>query len=202
MAAAAVVTVGATAHAGRIPLERSLTDCGYRRLFTRDGISVYRHRKSKLIRIAAEGTFDVPPARVRKALLSYSRHRGTIARVSESRVLSRGMSYLLVYQRLDLPVISDRDFTLLVRWGSDDGVLWTSFRTLNSRGPAPQRGAVRMKTHRGSWQLKPIRGGRGTRARYMVTMDLGGWMPSWMARSGTSKEIPGLFRAITGLIGR
>lgn len=184
----------------RIPLSTPLTHKGYDRIATKDGVNIYKHRRAKIIRLAAEGRFNAPPARVRQALLGYAHHAGTIKRVVESRILSQGDHWLLVYQRWDLPFISDRDFTMRVSWGEDGTILWTSFKNVPSEGPPARRGVVRLPLHRGSWQLKPILGGKATQARYELSLDLGGWIPRWLTRTSKDMEVPELFAAIRRMI--
>jgi hypothetical protein len=36
----------------------------------------------------------------------------------------------------------------------------------------------------------------------MVAIDLGGWLPRWMARAGSGKEVPDLFVAMRQLVRR
>ena len=136
-----------------------------------------------------------------QALLDYRGQVGKIARLSESKVLSRSGNSLLVYQRLNLPVISDRDFNLKVSWWRDGDTTWVAYRAIK-RGLPPRDGVVRVSHHLGSWQLRPINNGRQTLVRFQVSIDLAGWLPRWMARSGSGKEVPELFVAIGDMIRR
>jgi hypothetical protein len=145
---------------------------------------------------------DAPPARVRDALLDYPRHPSWLKELRRSEVLVRDPHSLVVYQRLVLPVIADRDFTLKVRWGEDGDVLWTRFSAANELGPGPLRGVVRVGIHEGSWRLEPVDGGRRTLARYHVRLDLGGSLPPWMARGRAGKDIPGLYQSIRAEVQR
>jgi hypothetical protein len=165
----------------------------------KNGVTVYRNKRSSITDIAAEGVVPTSPEQVQRALVDYRRHAGRIARVAESRILKRKNETLLVYQRLDLPLLSDRDFTLSVRWGRDeDRTHWVDFHTV-PRGPRCRRGVVRITHHTGSWELKPIRGGGATLARYQLSIDLAGYLPRWLARSNAGKEVPALFKAICRL---
>jgi len=191
-----VLLVPVESPARGLPLSRSLSRSGYTRVAKKDGVTVYRDKRSSIIDLAAEGVVHASPEQVQRALLDYPHHTGRIPRVAESRVLERRDSTLLVYQRLDLPLISDRDFTLAVRWGRDeDRTRWVDFRAVR-RGPRCRRGVVRVTHHTGSWELRPIRGGRATLARYQLSIDLSGYLPRWLARSGAGKEVPALFKAI------
>jgi hypothetical protein len=107
---------------------------------------------------------------------------------------------MLVYQRLDLPVISDRDFVLKVTWGKEGGKRWVRYRTVRGVGPAPRDGVVRVKHHQGSWQLTPTRRGEATLVRFQVSIDLGGWLPKSLARSGSGDEVPELFHVLRDMV--
>jgi hypothetical protein len=185
-----------SAFANTVPLSKTLQSAGFSKVGTKNGVTMYKHSRDKAI--AAEGIFAGTPKQVLAALLAYDKHRAFNKRIAESRVFLKGKDWLLVYQRLDLPMISDRDYTLRIKWGEKDGITWMSFWTDNVRGPGKKSGVVRLYTHRGSWQLRPLASGR-TFARYQVKIDLGGWVPGFLARSGTRKELPRLFSGLNRL---
>lgn len=182
-----------------IPLTVPLVTKGFEKIATKEGIRVYKHRESEIIRLGAEGRLNAPVQKVMQALLDYRNQVGKIDRLSEARVLRRGKQWLLVYQRLNLPVISDRDFTLRVKWGKRDTIYWIRYWAVSNDGPGKRDGVVRVSNHHGSWQLKPIKGGQATQVRFQVTIDMGGWLPKWLAKSGSGKEVPQLFAALDKL---
>src|SRR5258706_11179186 len=94
---------------------------GYKHVGGRGGVEVYRLTSSPVIDLWAEGDIDAPPAVVRDVLLDYANANALSPRVAESRVLERGEHDAVVYQRLNLPVIADRDFTIRVKWGDARG---------------------------------------------------------------------------------
>lgn len=167
-------------------------------LTTAHGVSVYQREGAKTIDLVAEGDFAAPPAKVRALLLDYPRHPDYIKHLAESVIVAHGPSSLWVYQRLSLPFIDDRDFTLHVQWGEDGQILWLRFATDNARGPAPQEGVVRVGLHEASWRLEPREGGRTTHAYYSLRLDLGGSLPSFLTRSRAGKDLPDLFEALRG----
>ncbi|MBK8482100.1 MAG: hypothetical protein IPL40_13185 [Proteobacteria bacterium] len=197
-----LLALGGSARGERIPLSVALPTAGFEQIREQDGVRVFKHGASKIIRLGAEGTFAAPPEQVLALLLDYKRQVGVIKRVSESRVLQRGGDWLLVYQHLNLPVISDRDFVLRVRWGRTGELRWIEYNAAPRLGPSARDGIVRVTTHHGSWQLKPIEGGRATFARMQTTIDLAGLLPKWLARSGSGKEVPQIFLALRSLLPR
>jgi hypothetical protein len=160
------------------------------------GVRVSRRTDTRAIELVAEGEIAAPPDEVRGVLLDYAHHPGWVRGLKESRVLQRGDHFVDVYQRLDLPVIDDRDFTLHVTWQDVGPVRWLRFVQANDRGPPPQRGAVRVALHEGSWQLEPTDGGRATRATYHLRLDLAGSLPGWMARGRAAEDLPAFFEAL------
>ncbi len=186
-----------------IPISASLATEGYKKVGSERGVTVYRHKLSSIIELGADGAFKGSPQAIVSALLDYNRHAGAVGRVSESRILRRGKGWLLVYQRLELPVVSDRDFTLKVTWGEQGGVHWIRYRCVRVKGVPRRDGVVRLSHHQGSWQLRKAGGLAGrTQARFQVSSDISGSLPRWMARSGADDDIPGLFKAIQRLANR
>lgn len=177
-------------------LAATLTGQGFYPIAEGHGVKVYRKDGARGIELGAEGNIPAPPERVREVLLDYASHTKWVHDLSVSRVLDRGTGFLDVYQRLALPVISDRDFTLHVTWGDGASGMWIRFTTANARGPSPVHGVVRVNLHEGSWQLVPIDGGKATHAIYQFHLDLAGSVPSFLGKGRAGKDIPHLFDAI------
>lgn len=171
----------------------------FERLAEDGGVVVYADSSSDLIRVGAEGRFPAPPEQVLAALLDFPRHAKVLDRVSESRTIAEGPNWLRLYQRLSLPVISDRDFTLQVTWGERDGWRWIRYRATR-KGPAPLDGVVRVTHNHGGWDLLPTDSGKATLARYQSNLDLAGSLPTWMSRPGAIDELPSLFLSMCGLL--
>lgn len=181
------------------PRPLNLGDGKFERVGEADGVSVFQRREESLISIGAEGRLPAPPEQVLAALLDYSQQVAAIERLGECRVLERGDDWVVVYQRLALPVIDDRDFTLRVTWGKDGDRHWTRFRT-DRAGPPPVDGVVRVKRHFGGWDLRPADGGQATLAQYQSNIDMAGSLPVWMTRSGAADELPAFFRSMCSLL--
>ena len=160
------------------------------------GVEVFRQDKSPVIDLYAEGDIDAPPAVVRDVLLDYDHAPKMTKNVGESRVLQKNAHELVVYQRLKLPVVSDRDYTIRATWGEKGNTLTEEFHVDNGHGPAARDGVVRVSTMQGTWMLDPIRDGAGTHARYHVQIDLAGSIPRWMVSGGAAKNIPKLFDGV------
>lgn len=172
---------------------------GFEAIGTRDGVTVYKHRTARDIRLVAEAVLPVAPERVQDVLLDYERQRGQIERLAEAEVLERSGQSLLVYQRLTLPVISDRDQTLRVRWGRKGDARWITYAVEPDAGPPPRDGVVRLQKHSGKWQILPGPEPGTTLLRFHVTIDLGGSLPKALARAGAGRDVPDLYSAICHL---
>ncbi|MCU1276535.1 MAG: Collagenase [bacterium] len=172
------------------------TPANFKHVGGKNGVEVYRQMNSPAIDLFAEGDIEAPPSVVRDVLLDYPNASKVTDNVAESRVLQKSDREIIVYQRLKLPIISDRDFTLRATWGARGQVLTMQYAVDNSRGPAEREGIVRLSMLQGRWDLQPIRGGAATHARYRVVIDLAGSVPKWMVSGGAAKNIPKVFDGV------
>jgi hypothetical protein len=182
-----------------LAVSAALVEPGFSSIGGHDGVEVFQRKAAPMTELAAVGEFNASPAEVQAALLDYGNHPRVNPHLAESTVLNRGQGEQAVYQHLKLPVIKDRDFTLLVSWneGQPTGI---RFRIDNSRGPATSKKAVRMTTLTGQWELRPIRGGSATYAVYHVRIDFAGSVPKWMISGGAAKDLPNVFTGIRKMV--
>ena len=184
------------------PVSSSLGSQGFETIGQEGGVTVYKDPDAEFVRVAAEATMQVSPAVLLAALLDYEGQKGIVKTMSHSQVMSRGPNRLVVYQRLDLPVIDDRDYTLNVTWGQEGSNYWVRFEVA-PRDPRPEvDGVVRVPYHSGSWQLQSTQGGKATWVRLQTSMDLAGWLPKWLAKSAAADEIPKVFTDLCTLLAR
>lgn len=174
----------------------ALVSQGFVPVAERHGVQVYRREGGGGMELAAEGIIAAPPEAVQRVLLDYAHHPRWVKALAESRVLASGPDSLDVYQRLDLPFIEDRDFTLHVTFGAEGQRRWLRFVTANQRGPAPRRGVVRVTLHEGEWSLAPTEDGLGTRATYRFHLDLAGSLPSWLGKGKAAKDLTEMFENV------
>lgn len=195
-----ILVTGLAASAETLPvnvaqriLPLSFEEQGFRRFWSRRGVHVYKSQLSEIVHLAAEGRFPVPPMTLQKTLISYDKQVGRLQRLKEAKVLKKTTQEMEVYQHLSLPVVSDRDYTLQVRWGQDgDGVCWVYYEAMKTGGYPVQKDAVRVTHHIGRWELSPTGQGE-TEARFEMTMDMAGKIPKWLAKMTAGKEIVHVF---------
>ncbi|MDC3988427.1 START domain-containing protein [Polyangium jinanense] len=174
---------------GRAPAPASaLASEGFTLVTEEKGVRVHRREKRAGVEFALEASLPAPPEQVRRALLDYANHQKWQEHLKENKILARNADSLLVYQRLDLPVIDDRDYTLNVTWGAEGPILWMRFVAANERGPKPVDGVVRVNAHQGGWRLEP-EGAKGTRAVYRFHLDVAGSVPSWLGKDQAKDNI-------------
>ncbi len=183
----------APAKANLIPLDEALVDSGYKEIGDESGVKVFRDEGAKTIVLAAEGHFDSSPKDVFELLLDYPRHAEVVDNLEESSILESGDHHMIIYEKLKLPVINNRDYVLMVRWGQDGDVKWLTFHAITNEGPVLPSGTVRVVHHRGSWQVRPEPDGKGSWARFQTDIDFGGVVPMWMVSSGAADKLPNLF---------
>ena len=165
---------------------------GFTLLAEENGVRVYRREVSSGVAFAVQASLPAPPDQVRRALLDYPSHQAWQKRLKENKILDRGAESLVVYQRLGLPVVDDRDYTLQITWGAEDPILWMRFAVAGALGPKPVSGVVRVIAHEGGWRLEP-EGGKGTHAVYRFYFDAAGSVPSWLGKGQAQDDIVDFF---------
>ena len=173
--------------------DRILAD-GFEALGERDGVTLYRRPARAGIELAAEGDLPASPERILRVLLDYLAHKTWEKRLAECKVLTKDSQSLDVYERLGLPVIDDRDYTLHVTWGDEGGVLWTKFAVANDRGPRE----VRLSVHEGGWLLSPMNDGAATHALYRFHLDLESDIAAMAGTGQAESDLIEMFAEIRG----
>lgn len=118
---------------------------------------------------------------------------------SECRVLKRDKNSILAYQRLELPLVSDRDYSVRSRneiWLGPEGPIYRiRWAQANELGPAEKPGVSRVNVCEGGWLLEP-EGNGTTRATYSIYTDNGGTLPPFLLNNGSRIAIRKIFEAI------
>lgn len=127
---------------------------------------------------------DLPPERI-YAAAHHSRRDDPKAQryVKVYNVLRESDRERLVYEQVRAPLVSDRDYTVLISWQGDAQrrVYEVRFELRNQDGPPPSPGFVRMEALRGRWRIEADPAG-GSRIEYVVLSDPAGSLPAWVAR--------------------
>ncbi|MCJ7771958.1 MAG: START domain-containing protein, partial [Desulfobacterales bacterium] len=139
------------------------------------------------------------PLTVYKVILDHATYENISEYIQTTEIMpSNEKNVWYIYQRLDLPVISDRDYTL--RYCSIENpqkdyyqVLW---EIANNKGPAKQKDVIRVTTCTGSLTIESENKDTTTRITYTLYTDPGGYIPDWLANIANQRSIPKLLRAI------
>ncbi|HYO55993.1 SRPBCC family protein, partial [Archangium sp.] len=150
--------------------------------------------------IWAEGVLDVGIQDIQSALRDHENFRHWMPYVTESRVLSSGPDGTRVtYTRLNLPIISNRDFVLRVEdeqvlAEDGTGVFRQKWTPDNQALPA-RNGVVRLRHNEGSWHFTP-RGEGKSHFVYRFTVEPGGSIPGFLAGLGQKDAVMDTVRAV------
>jgi ribosome-associated toxin RatA of RatAB toxin-antitoxin module len=179
-------------------------DTGWQRIDEKSGVTLYsRTRVGTPIReFKGVGLIDAPPATVQAILDDVASYPQFMPYVVISRIISQAGNDDVTYQLLDIPFVSNRDYTVRVNHGTArnaDGALIyrDTWQTDNDAGPPQEPGIVRVQVNEGSWLLEPAGpAGDSTQASYQIFTDSGGVIPAFLANRGSQVIIPRLFLAL------
>jgi hypothetical protein len=179
-------------------------DTGWQSIDDKDGVALFSRARigSGMKEFKGTGVIDSPPATVEKVLADVGSYTVFMPYVTEARVISQDGITEVTYQRLNVPFVSNRDYTVRVEHGTAKGaagelIFRDTWQTANEAGPAERHGVVRVKVNEGSWLLEPSgAGGGSTRATYQIFTDSGGALPAFLANRASQTIIPRLFEAI------
>jgi carbon monoxide dehydrogenase subunit G len=179
-------------------------DTGWQHVDEKEGVTLYSRTRlgSAIKEFKGTGEIDAPPGTVEKVLADVSNYPSFMPYVAESRAVAQEGDEVVTYQRLNVPFVSNRDYTVRVEHGTTKGadgemIYRDAWQTANEAGPAERRGVVRVKVNEGSWLLEPAGpGGNSTQATYQIYTDSGGVLPAFLANRASQMIIPRLFEAI------
>ncbi len=177
------------------------TTTAWKRVLERGGVVICSRRRadSPLPEFRGEGEIAASPGSVFAVVNDPEAYPGFMPYTKECRILQRMTNGLITYQRLDLPLVSDRDYTLRSVHSKSAGPAGTTYRIrweqANGEGPAPKPGVQRIEVCEGSWLIEPAPAGK-TRVTYMVRSGTGGSIPAFLAESGRQRAIWNIFDAI------
>ncbi|GMU02354.1 hypothetical protein KH5H1_64740 [Corallococcus caeni] len=150
--------------------------------------------------IWAEGELKASAAQVQAALEDQESYRLFMPYVKESRVVRpTDDGGRLTYTRLDLPVVSSRDYICHVVTESKvapdgTGVYQQRWKAEPDAFPA-RRDVVRLRLNEGSWRVESKDGGTSS-VVYKFTVDPAGSIPGFLANVGQKDAVVDTLRAV------
>ncbi|RKH49898.1 START domain-containing protein [Corallococcus llansteffanensis] len=155
---------------------------------------------SKAKDVWAEGEMKASAAQAQAALEDAESYRLWMPYVKESRVVKQTEDGgRLTYTRLDLPVVSSRDYISHVVTESKvapdgTGVYVQRWKAEPDAFPA-RRDVVRLRTNEGSWKVEPKGEGKSW-VVYKFTVDPAGSIPGFLANVGQKDAVLDTLRAV------
>lgn len=173
-------------------LSLALTLIGTAALAENQWLEVSEERGVRIERRAVEGArFEeirasmrapVSPAQYFRTVWNVRAFPKFVPNLKRLDVLREAENESVVYQRIVMPLVADRDYTLKLRRTVDEAaqVYQMLFDSDTEEGPAPTAPMVRARDIHGSWTLEPLDGGTATRVTYHMYSDPGGDIPSFI----------------------
>ncbi|MBY6187641.1 SRPBCC family protein [Marinobacter hydrocarbonoclasticus] len=148
--------------------------------------------------VKMEALIDAPVEQVWRAISEIEHYPEFMPYIDDIEVMGEaqnGGAY--VYHRVDPPLVSKRDYTLLIVNEEDveAGSYYRYWTQMNQFGPEPKKGVVRLEICDGSWALERTEDGR-TQATYWVYTDPGGRIPGWLANQANTVGLYDVLKAV------
>jgi hypothetical protein len=157
---------------------------------------------SEVKEVRGVGLFDAPAWVVKNVIDDVGRYKDFMPYMVESLIISTHPGHIVSYQRLDTPIVDDRDYTIKIfdesREDIDGKVIWkVRWSEANALGPPVKSGVARVGVNEGYWILEEKDGGAKTKATYYVYTNPGGSIPTFLANMANTQAVPELFRAVS-----
>lgn len=198
----AALSIAVGCHAAAADAAAATGDEGWSAPSNVGGLTVFnRARKdSSLKEYKAIGVIAAEPIVVKRVLEDTPEFPHFMPYVTEARVISQTGDARIGYQRISVPLVGDRDYTMRITWEARrlaDGAFSyrNRWQSANDLGPPEKSGVTRVKVNEGQWFLEPA-GPNQTRATYCIFCDAGGSIPTMILNSANKTAIPKLFEAI------
>ena len=168
---------------------------------SKDGVTIFSRTRtgSPIKEFRGVGEIDSSSHAIFAALDDAEAYTSFMPYTAECRVLQRAHHSRVTYQRLDLPLVADRDYTVRSDYRVTPGAVgpryFVEWQAANDQGPPPKAGVKRVRTCEGSWLLEPLSTGK-TRATYSIYSGMGGSIPAFIANHGCQTAIYKVFDAI------
>lgn len=156
---------------------------------------------SDIKEVRAVGILECAPWLCKNVVDRVDKYPKFMPYTKEARIIKTTDTYMLSYQYLDMPFISDRDYTIKIRdktYVDKSGTIIykKAWEPANALGPKVKDGVVRLVVNEGYWEFKPINGGAQSKATYYLYTDPGGALPAFLINKANTSAIPNLFEAV------
>ena len=177
---------------------------GWSTYATKDGITLERRKPDDSRFYEHRAVVDLPrvdPA-VAEGEIWKALRGGDMDSLKHRDVLKESADELVIYDQIHTPVVSDRDYTIVVRRHRVGTRMWFDCATANDRGPPPNPKFVRIGEIHAGWYVEP-NGHGGTRLGYFAFSEPGGSVPAWLVRGAQAdRSMADVARMVKRLGGR
>ncbi len=156
---------------------------------------------SSIKELRVVGLVDAPSWVILNVLDEVADYPDFMPYTTKAQRIERIADRAVIYFRWDPPLIGARDVTVAVTQSSTkraDGK--TSYQLqwepINTVGPAPSVGVIRITLDEGSWKLEPTEDGKKTTVIYDLFTDGGGGLPAFVINMANKQSVNDLFQAI------
>ncbi len=174
-------------------------DANWRQVRDRGGLQIWMRRvpDSRLREVRAETVIWAPADAIWRTLDDVENHHQYMPFVVDAKVVKRTPEEVLLYQRIDPPLVKQRDYGLRVFIDRDaQGKAYRRrFVVANEVAPDLPDNTVRVQLVRGYWELQPLSPHR-TAVRYVVHTDPGGNVPKRIINLGAKRAVTRLLNAV------
>jgi hypothetical protein len=169
-------------------------------LFVKEGVRYERRSVSGSKFFEHRATFTVPyPKEAVIATIWMLWDHGTIDHAGSRDYLRRTDEEIVVHDRIQTPVVHDREVTLrLVKLVDARGPVGLRFEARNDLGPPTAAGNVLLPIVRGEWITEPVAG--GTELRFTCYSEPGGSVPAFMVRRALQNQVVRDVERVRGLL--
>jgi hypothetical protein len=156
---------------------------------TKDGVTLERRRPEGSRFYEHRAFVELPAVAPERAAGEIWRalRGGDMDSLKHRDLLAEGADELVIYDQIRTPVVSDRDYTIIVRRRRAGARVWFECQTANDRGPPPQKGYVRIPLIAAGWFVEPSPRG-GTRLGYFAYSEPGGSVPALLVRGAQANR--------------
>jgi hypothetical protein len=173
------------------------------------GVTVLRRDKegTPVKEVKATSVFNSSPKAVWAVINDLANYAEFMPYTAEAKVLERSADgkEVVSYQRLQAPIVSERDYIIKLRDEStttDDGktgyykVSWSALPTEKDTMMPEKKDVVRVRINDGYWQLEGNADSSKTFATYYVYTAPGGSVPTFVINVANTEAVPKVFESI------
>lgn len=142
---------------------------------------------TKLFEVRVSGNVDLPPKAIFDVLWDVKSQAKFAPHLKRLDVLEEAADSVIVYEQVDVPAVTDRDYTLRLRRLTDDATQLYQVMAENAdaKGPPPRADHVRMTKIWSIFSIEPA--DRGSFISYHSFGDPAGDIPAWLSNAAATK---------------